>query len=101
VDRRQFSGFLDLMGYGYAHDESKKKLYYEGVMGSKPLYALTMLESMPIGGTDHLGHPYRGDIDYKISLRFEGKYYQARYRNVESHLGQTFIEEKTKVVWQC
>ena len=45
------------------------------------------------GKSDPLGYPYRGDVDFKITLRFEGKYYQARYRVPQSELGQKTIED--------
>lgn len=96
VDKRTIRGWLDLMGYGYAFDETHKTLYYQGVMGNKPLYVLSYMVPMPTGTMDPLGYPYRGDVDYKISLRFEGKYYQARYRVPESELGQKSIQDGNK-----
>jgi hypothetical protein len=79
-------------------DATKQKLYYQGVMGPKPLYVLSEMEPMPYGVAKPDGGLYSTAYDYRILVVFDNQAYDIRFELVECLLGSKHAIHDSRLV---
>jgi hypothetical protein len=81
------------------NDMTKGKIYYNGVMGSKPLYILSTMDPMPYGVTKPGGGYYSNLYDYRIIVVLDNQSYDIRFELVKMELGQEKIVHNGRMVY--